>query len=86
MSDYESLYYESLFNSAISALARIDEALGIVDDGCGEPDQTIFAIHEMQQRICDLEAALRMVLDDPDSLSGRPRTLEVVMEALEQPR
>jgi len=81
MSDYKALLmgdYKALFASAISALARIDEALGIGEDACGEPGQTIFAIHEMQERIRELESALRMVLDDPESLEGRPRTLEVV--------
>ncbi len=28
----------------VRTLAAIDEALGIVDDGCGDPDQTLTAI------------------------------------------
>lgn len=39
-------------------------------------------IAEYQQMIAELVNALTMVLDDPDALDGRPRTAEVVHEAL----
>ena len=39
-------------------------------------------VRELEDRIRELEVALHMVLDDPDSLSGRPRTFEFVMETL----
>lgn len=36
--------YKSMFEQAVRTLAAIDEALGIGDDGCGDPDQTLTAI------------------------------------------
>jgi hypothetical protein len=32
--------YKCMFEQAVRTLAAIDEALGIGDDGCGDPDQT----------------------------------------------
>lgn len=40
--------YKSMFEQAVRALAAIDEALGIGDDGCGDPDQTLTAIAELK--------------------------------------
>lgn len=40
--------YKSLFEQAVRTLAAIDEALGIGDDGCGDPDQTLHAIAELK--------------------------------------
>ena len=40
--------YKSMFEQAIRTLAAIDEALGIGDDGCGDPDQTLYAIEELK--------------------------------------
>lgn len=36
--------YKSMFDQAVRTLAAIDEALGIGDDGCCDPDQTLDAI------------------------------------------
>ena len=36
--------YKSMFEQAVRTLAAIDEALGIGDDGCGDPEQTLEAI------------------------------------------
>ncbi len=40
--------YKSMFEQAVRTLAAIDEALGIGDDGCGDPDQTLHAIAELK--------------------------------------
>jgi len=40
--------YKTLFEQAVRTLAAIDEALGIGDDGCGDPDQTLHAIAELK--------------------------------------
>lgn len=40
--------YKSMFEQAVRTLAAIDEALGIGDDGCGDPDQTLTAIAELK--------------------------------------
>lgn len=36
--------YKSMFEQAVRTLASIDDALGIGDDGCGDPEQTLDAI------------------------------------------
>ena len=41
--------YKSMFEQAIRTLAAIDEALGIGDDGCGDPDQTLTAIADLKE-------------------------------------
>ena len=40
--------YKSMFEQAARTLAAIDDALGIGDDGCGDPDQTLAAIAELK--------------------------------------
>ena len=40
--------YKSMFEQALRTLAAIDDALGIGDDGCGDPDQTLTAIAELK--------------------------------------
>ena len=40
--------YKSMFEQAVRTLAAIDEALGIGDDGCGDPDQTLPALAEVK--------------------------------------
>lgn len=40
--------YKSMFEQAVRTLAAIDEALGIGDDGCGDPEQTLDAIEELK--------------------------------------
>lgn len=42
--------YKSMFEQAVRTLALIDEALGIGDDGCGDPDQTLTAIADLKAR------------------------------------
>ena len=40
--------YKSMFEQSVRTLAAIDEALGIGDDGCGDPEQTLYAIAELK--------------------------------------
>lgn len=40
--------YKRLFEQAVRTLAAIDDALGIGDDGCGDPGQTLTAIAELK--------------------------------------
>lgn len=40
--------YKSMFEQAVRTLAAIDEALGIGEDGCGDPEQTLTAIAELK--------------------------------------
>lgn len=42
--------YKSMFEQAVRTLAAIDEALGIGEDGCGDPDQTLTAIAELKEQ------------------------------------
>lgn len=45
--------YKSMFEQAVRTLAAIDDALGIGDDGCGDPDQTLTAIAELKAaKVC----------------------------------
>ena len=41
--------YKAMFESAVSALAEIDRVLGIEDDGCNSPQQTIATLKERLQ-------------------------------------
>lgn len=43
--------YKSMFEQAVRTLAAIDEALGIGDDGCGEPEQTLAAIADLKRKV-----------------------------------
>jgi len=52
----ESSTHESLYLSAISALARIDSALGLPDDGCNSTESTIQRIEDMKHQINSLLA------------------------------
>ena len=40
-------YYKRMFESAVSSLAKIDQLLGINDDGCGGAEETIDAVREL---------------------------------------
>ncbi len=42
--------YKSMFEQAVRTLAAIDDALGVGDDGCGDPDQTLTAIAELKKQ------------------------------------
>jgi len=48
--------YKSMFEQAVRTLAAIDEALGIGDDGCGDPEQTLDAIACMKSSPISEEA------------------------------
>lgn len=56
--------YKSMFEQAVRTLAAIDEALGIGDDGCGDPDQTLTAIAELKDASQRGEALARVVMAD----------------------
>lgn len=43
--------YKSMFEQAVRTLAAIDEALGIGEDGCGDPEQTLEAIAELKRKV-----------------------------------
>lgn len=43
--------YKSMFEQAVRTLAAIDEALGIGDDGCGDPEQTLEAIADLKRKV-----------------------------------
>ena len=49
-------YYKKMFESAVSTLAEIDRLLGIGDDGCGSPQQTIAAVNELVGKSPELAA------------------------------
>ena len=56
--------YKSMFEQAVRTLAAIDDALGIGDDGCGDPEQTLYAIDELKSAVRqrdELVAALRHI-------------------------
>lgn len=41
--------YKSMFQQAVRTLAAIDEALGLGEDGCADPDETLTAIEELKR-------------------------------------
>lgn len=47
--------YKVMFEMAISALARIDEALGMPEDGLNNPERTITAIKLLHSKNIDDE-------------------------------
>ena len=56
--------YKSMFEQAVRTLAAIDEALGIGDDGCGDPGQTLTAIAELKAAASRGEELARAVMAD----------------------
>ena len=40
--------YKSMFEQSVRTLATIDESLGVGDDGCADPEQTLDAIAELK--------------------------------------
>ena len=55
--------YKSMFKQAVIILAKIDEALGLGEDGCADPEETLFAIKELKARAERGEALARAVMD-----------------------
>ena len=62
--------YKSMFEQAVRTLAAIDEALGIGDDGCCDPDQTLTAIAELKAKVgigddgcCDPDQTLTAIAE-----------------------
>ena len=54
--------YKSMFEQTVRTLAAIDDALGIGDDGCGDPEQTLEAIADLKaspisQEVIDILSA-----------------------------
>lgn len=74
--------YKVLFEQAVRTLAAIDDALGIGEDGCGDPDKTLFAIAELNglkkmeapqiRKIHPLDIPLEVFLAD---LTTRPANI-----------
>ena len=56
--------YKTMFEAAVSALAQIDYALGIEDDGCNEPEKTLFRIAELTGQAEIGESLARAVMMD----------------------
>jgi hypothetical protein len=55
---------ESMFEQAVRTLAAIDDALGIGDDGCCDPDQTLTAIADLKEAARRGEALACAVMTD----------------------
>lgn len=56
--------YKTMFEAAISALAQIDYALGIEDDGCNDTEKTLFRIAELKGQVEIGESLARTVMMD----------------------
>jgi hypothetical protein len=57
--------YKSMFEQAVRTLAAIDDALGIGDDGCGDPEQTLEAIADLKAEAArGKELALAVMTDN----------------------
>ena len=56
--------YKGMFEQAIRTLAAIDDALGIEDDGCNEPERTLEAIEELKEKAARGEELARAVMAD----------------------
>lgn len=50
--------YKSMFEMAVSALARIDAAMGMPEDGLNNPERTITAIKLLHAKNRDDEAEI----------------------------
>ena len=79
--------YKSMFEQAVRTLAAIDEALGIGDDGCGDPDQTLTAIADLKaspisQEVIDLLRAENEKLKAEARKCGAGRTATVTREMI----
>ena len=56
--------YKSMFEQAVRTLAAIDDALGIGDDGCSDPEQTLDAIAELKAAASRGVELARSVMSD----------------------
>lgn len=56
--------YKTMFEQAVRTLAAIDDALGIGDDGCGDPEQTLTAIADLKDAALRGESLARAVMAD----------------------
>ena len=56
--------YKRMFEQAVRALAAIDSALGLEDDGCSEPERTLDAIADLKAQAARGEALARTVMAD----------------------
>jgi len=79
--------YKSMFEQAVRTLAAIDEALGIGDDGCGDPDQTLTAIADLKaspisQEVIDILRAENEKLKSEVRKVGAGRTATVTRAML----
>lgn len=79
--------YKSMFEQAVRTLAAIDEALGIGDDGCGDPEQTLDAIAELKaspisQEVIDILRAENEKLKSEVRKVGDRGTATVTREML----
>lgn len=64
--------YKNMFEQSIRSLASIDDALGIGDDGCGDLEQTLYAIKELRKLELELDM-LRFALENCRLLAARHR-------------
>jgi hypothetical protein len=72
--------YKSMFEQAVRTLAAIDEALGIGDDGCGDPDQTLTAIDDLKAAAQRGEALALTVMGDQTSHDHNVTALRIKSE------
>ena len=56
--------YKRMFEQAVIALAAIDRALGLEDDGCNEPERTLDAIADLKAQAARGEELARTVMAD----------------------
>ena len=56
--------YKRMFEQAVIALAAIDCALGLEDDGCNEPERTLDAIADLKAQAARGEELARTVMAD----------------------
>jgi hypothetical protein len=57
-------YYQSLFQNAVSALAAIDDALGLPQDGCKSTARTLAEIKKLRSSHGQAQALARTVMLD----------------------
>ena len=82
--------YKSMFEQAVRTLAAIDEALGIGDDGCGDPDQTLTAIADLkaspisEEAMDILRAENEQLERERDQLATQSEAMREAIELYEQ--